>query len=96
MKFSVYLCRGADPESKGKVENTVKYFKYGFARHRIFDDIETFNLDFKDWLSRTANRKEHGTTKKVPDEVFLLEKEYLMPIPLYSVATANNSINSIY
>lgn len=93
MKFSVYLCRGADPESKGKVENTVKYFKYGFARHRIFDDIETFNLDFKDWLSRTANRKEHGTTKKVPDEVFLLEKEYLMPIPLYSVATANNSIS---
>lgn len=26
----VYMCRGADPESKGKIENTVKYIKGNF------------------------------------------------------------------
>ena len=25
VKFDVFLCHGADPESKGKVENVVKY-----------------------------------------------------------------------
>ena len=45
MKFDVYLCRGSDPESKGKVENVVKYAKHGFAEHRIFVDIDSFNDD---------------------------------------------------
>ncbi len=34
-KVSVYMCRGADPESKGKIENTVKYIKGNFLRNRM-------------------------------------------------------------
>ncbi|MFA6940787.1 MAG: hypothetical protein WCQ54_07355 [Clostridiaceae bacterium] len=30
IKFDIYLCRGNDPESKGRVENVVKYAKHGF------------------------------------------------------------------
>ena len=29
VKFSVYLCHGADPESKGPVENVVRFAKHG-------------------------------------------------------------------
>lgn len=43
IKFDVFLCRGADPESKGKVENVVKYAKHGFAEHRILRDIDRFS-----------------------------------------------------
>jgi len=81
MGFKVYLCRAADPESKGKVEAVVKYFKFSFARHRKFFDIDSWNEDFIAWLARTANAKVHGTTKKVPEEVFCQEKLFLKPVP---------------
>lgn len=89
MKFSVYLCHGADPESKGPVENVVKFAKHGFAEHRTFYDIDSFNEDCLRWLRRTANHDKHQTTQKRPDEVFALEREYLIPVPEYSFASAN-------
>lgn len=92
IRFDVFLCRGADPESKGKVENVVKYAKHGFAEHRILHDIESFNEECIAWLKRTGNAEEHGTTKKIPAEVFALEKEYLLPVPNYSFTTADESI----
>ena len=92
IKFDVFLCRGADPESKGKVENVVKYAKHGFAEHRILRDIDSFNEDCIAWLKRTGNAEEHGTTKKIPAEVFALEKEYLLSVPCHSFNTADKSI----
>ncbi len=79
--FEVYLCRGADPESKGRVEAAVKYFKRNFARNRQFVDIDMWNESFVEWLERTANAKVHGTTKKVPAEVFEQERLFLKPVP---------------
>ena len=72
--FDIYLCRGADPESKGRIENVSKYAKYRFAEHRIFHDIDSFNEDCIAWLERTGNAKVHETTKKIPAEVFALER----------------------
>lgn len=80
-RFKVRLCRAFDPESKGKIEAVVKYAKYNFAKHRIFEDINSFNDDSFKWLERTGNKKVHEVTKKVPAEVFTLEKEHLQPIP---------------
>lgn len=41
--FQVYLCRAADPESKGKVENVVKFIKRNFAKNRLFHQIDRWN-----------------------------------------------------
>lgn len=79
--FSVYLCRGHDPESKGRVEATVKYFKNNFAKNRQFITIDIWNESFEDWLVRTGNAKVHGITKKVPAEVFEQERLFLKPVP---------------
>ncbi|RTQ86065.1 IS21 family transposase [Lysinibacillus telephonicus] len=76
-KFKIYLCRKADPESKGKIENVVKYVKKNFAIHRVFSTIEDWNEKAWKWLERTGNFKVHQTTKKRPFEVFLLEKQHL-------------------
>lgn len=81
MKFDVYLCRGNDPESKGKIEAVVKYFKRNFARHRKLMEIDLWNEMFLDWLDRTGNATIHGTTKRVPEEVFQHEKAFLKPVP---------------
>jgi len=81
MRFKVRLCRGFDPESKGKIEAVVKYAKYNFAIHRIFIDVDSFNEDSLKWLERTGNGKMHEITKKVPAEVFTVEKKHLLPVP---------------
>ncbi|ABR47261.1 Integrase, catalytic region [Alkaliphilus metalliredigens QYMF] len=91
LKFKVYLCRGYDPQSKGKIEAVVKYAKYNFAKNRTFVDIDSFNDDSLKWLERRGNKKVHETTKKVPAEVFALEKEHLKPIPTLFVNTTNTN-----
>lgn len=92
MKFRVFLCHGADPESKGQVEAVVKYVKYNFADHRTFTDITDFNEKCLAWLERRGNGKEHETTKKIPAEVFALEREYLQPVPVFRKFISDNSV----
>ncbi|NLP42176.1 MAG: transposase [Veillonellaceae bacterium] len=81
LHLKIYLCRKSDPESKGKIEAVVKYVKNNFAKHRLFTGIRDWNQAQIDWLERTGNQKEHGTTKKVPAKVHALEKQHLQPIP---------------
>lgn len=78
-KFKIYMCRKADPQSKGKVENGVKYVKGNFLHGRTFFSVEQLNKESCQWLDRTANKKVHGTTHLVPAEQWLIEKEYLQP-----------------
>src|SRR5699024_3861118 len=40
--FKIYLCRKNDPESKGKVEQLIKFVKNNFANHRVFKDLESW------------------------------------------------------
>ena len=75
-RFKIYICRKADPETKGKVENVVKYVKRNFARNRTFHNLEKLNEDCLAWLERTGNGKIHNTTKKIPAVVFVLEKQH--------------------
>lgn len=92
LKFKIYLCRGSDPESKGRIESLVKYAKYNFASHRIFENIDVLNEECIAWLNRRANAKEHETTKKIPAVVFSTEKEYLQPVPEFKTITSAKSI----
>ena len=78
--FSVYLCRAADPESKGKVENVVKFIKRNFAKNRIFYQLETWNEQCLAWLDRKGNYQVHNTIKKRPVEVFAVEKPHLRKV----------------
>lgn len=83
LHFQIYLCRGADPESKGKIEAVVKYLKYNFAKNRCFMDSGQLSEQCMEWLSRTGNGKEHQTTKKIPAQMFALEKQHLIPVPAF-------------
>ena len=88
--FRIYLCRKADPESKGKIENVVKYVKNNFADSRIFTTIDNWNERCLDWLKRTGNFKVHSGTKKRPAEVLLLEKQHLKPVTYLLSKESNN------
>ncbi len=80
MDFKVTFCRKSDPESKGKIENVVKYVKYNFLRGRTFTGEEELNKSAISWLGRTANSKEHAGTKKIPMQEWQIEKQYLLPL----------------
>jgi transposase len=77
--FNLHFCRKADPQSKGKIENVVKYVKQNFLYNRTFTDVETLNDQAAGWLSRTANVSVHNRTRKVPFYEWQTEKTYLKP-----------------
>mgnify|MGYP003807400929 CR=1 FL=1 len=78
--FHLYFCRKSDPQTKGKVENVVKYVKYNFLRGRIFINLSILQAESLSWLERTANAKIHSTTRKIPFEQWLIEKDYLQAV----------------
>ena len=77
--FQLRFCRKSDPESKGKVENVVKYTKQNFLYNRPFEDIEILNYAALAWLSRTANALPHGLTQKQPAAEWEIEQPFLNP-----------------
>lgn len=79
-RFKVELCRKSDPESKGKIEQVIKYVKNNFAKHRIYDNLNTWQQDALKWLKRTGNYKVHHNIKKRPFEVHALEKQHLQTV----------------
>lgn len=79
--FSVFLCRGSDPESKGKIEAVVKYVKGNFLSCRVFHGIARLNSDGLAWLDRTGNGMIHETTKMVPKVSFTEEQKHLKSAP---------------
>ena len=80
MNFKPVFCRKSDPESKGKVENVVKYVKNNFLKDRQYQNTTVLNQSALEWLNRTANAKVHAGIKKVPMEEWMIEQSYLLPL----------------
>ena len=83
--FKPIFCRRSDPQSKGKVENVVKYVKQNFLRGRKYIDIDALNTSAIEWLNRTGNAKTHSTTQRIPFEEWEKEKKFLLPLKKKSV-----------
>ncbi|KIQ93602.1 Transposase [Anoxybacillus thermarum] len=96
--LTLHVCRKADPESKGKIENVVGFIKHNFAKHRTFLHLDLWNEQGREWLKRTGNGRVHNTTKKRPADVFEQEKTHLRPISTCldsACAEASTLTNSI-
>lgn len=78
--FEVVFCRKSDPQSKGKIENVVKYIKQNFLRGREFKDIDTLNRQALAWLERTGNGKKHQGTQLIPKQELIEEQKHLLPL----------------
>ncbi len=60
----------------------IKYVKDNCFKARDFKDADEARAFLKQWLDNIANKRVHGTTKKVPAEVFeSIEKEKLLLLP---------------
>lgn len=76
-EFQLHFCRKADPQSKGKVENVVKYVKNNFLYARSWYDLQTLQGQAMAWLQRTGNAMPHSTTRKIPLEEWQNEQPHL-------------------
>jgi transposase len=82
--FNVRVCEGYDPESKGKVEAGVKYVKQDGLYGEAFSSWSGVREQVYQWVDQVANRRVHGTTRRVPGEMFAereqgVLKPYLTP-----------------
>ncbi|MCK5536194.1 MAG: IS21 family transposase [Bacteroidales bacterium] len=91
--FKTVFCRKADPQSKGKVENVVKYVKLNFLRGRKYTNIDNLNTQGIAWLKRTGNSKKHSSTQKIPYDEWCKEKKYLSPIRLINSVSSKKYLS---
>ncbi len=78
--IGMYVCRGDDPETKGKIENVIKYVKYNFFNTRDFFLIDEANISVFKWLQRRANGKISQVTRQIPAILIENEREHLRPV----------------
>lgn len=92
--FTLHFCRKSDPESKGKVENVVKYVKQNFLYNRTYYNIETLNDEVLGWMGRTANLLPHSFTQKIPHSEWIKEQDFLKPYIAHVIKPS--SMSSVY
>ena len=81
--FKIVACHPFCPNEKGMAEKSVSYLRYGFLEGRGAESFEGRRNALSEWLSTVANCRKHGTTGRVPIEVFLKEEKPAMkPLPL--------------
>jgi transposase len=71
--FTPRVCRPYRPQTKGKVENTIKYVKRNFLSIQDTPMLSILNQRKKTWLEK-INRKVHATTKEIPRKRLEAEK----------------------
>jgi len=79
--FHPLPCRVRRPNDKGKVESGIKYVKNNFFLGRKFSNEQEIKERLNRWCNK-VNYRIHGTTRKVPKEVFEKEERIkLIPLP---------------
>ncbi len=82
--FQPFACAVRDPDRKGKKEKSFRLVWDDFLKAAEFDSLDELNRRLKLWLDETpkvANQRIHGTTRRVPNQQWLSEKEFLIQLP---------------
>jgi transposase len=87
--------RVRSPKDKARVENQVPYVRESWFAGESFADIDEARRSAEHWSRNVAGRRVHGTTRKVPLEVYEAhEKAAMKPapkepfdVPLWVIAT---------
>ena len=89
--LKLWVCNKADPESKGPIENSVKFVKTNFFSARKITCVDDVWRSLPGWLER-KNKRIHQATYMIPSEVFSgIEKEHLRPLLPSTYETSPNT-----
>lgn len=64
--FTPHACQPYRAQTKGKVENGVKYVRGNFWLGLTYRDLADLNTQARHWLDTVANGRRHGTTHEAP------------------------------
>ena len=74
-------CRPYRAKTKGKVERIIRYVRESFFMAREFADMDDRNRRFESWCREEADKRHHGTTRKIVGADLLVERPPLPPLP---------------
>jgi len=77
--FIIRTCKPYRPQTKGKIENMVKYVKNDFFYGTSFTSFTDIEKKLHLWLER-VNHEIHGTTNEIPYDRLKLESDKLKKI----------------
>ena len=81
-KFFVDLARVRKPKDKPRVENQVPYVRESWFQGESFLSLDDARRHAERWCRETAGGRIHGTTRKVPREVYeQVEKAHMLAAP---------------
>ena len=72
--FGPRVCAAYRAKTKGKVERPFRYVREDFFLASQFDNLRHLNAEFDRWRIEVANRRQHGTTRRVVEEAFTEER----------------------
>jgi len=84
--FRPRACQPYRAQTKGKVENGVKYIRGNFWPGLEFTDLADLNRQALEWLKTVANVRLHGTTHTVPFDRLPQEKLKPLDQPAYDTS----------
>ncbi|RQD83214.1 MAG: IS21 family transposase [Methanocalculus sp. MSAO_Arc2] len=77
--FILRVCKPYNPQTKGKVENSIKFMKKDFLLGNRFTSYPDMNQKLLKWCNR-VNGETHGSTHEIPYD--RLKEEILTPLGL--------------
>lgn len=89
-ELGIWLCKPGDPESKGKVENAVKFVKSSFfSARKWLETVEEIHRPLCKWLGRRANGKVCAATGRVPKTALELDERPVLRALRASIFTSD-------
>jgi transposase len=79
--FKIDALPPREPKKKGRVEAGIKYLKRAFQPLRTFRDLTDANRQLQEWTLAEAGNRIHGSTHEKPLTRFVLERDWLNPLP---------------
>ena len=81
--FTPRLCRPYRPQTKGKVESSVRYVRRNFLcglQGREPSGLAELNAELRHWVWKVANQRVHGTVHEVVNDRLRAEQSQLLPM----------------
>jgi hypothetical protein len=82
--------------AKGKAESVFRLIEQDFVRGRSFESWEHLDRAAAAWLKDIGNRRRHTTTRQVPEEAWLMERDFLTALPETPFPTYREEIRQVY
>lgn len=93
-----FACKVRDPDRKGKKEKSFRLLYDDFIKATEFASWDDLHEQLRIWLDDTpqvANLRVHGTTGRVPNEAFELERPHLIRLPEHRFLVHEESVRVV-